>query len=90
MSLDAVLTQIDTNLDGALERLMGLLRLQSVSTDPAYQDEVNKAADWLVEDLESLGVEASKRPTPMHPMVVGHVGNAFDCLPHRLQNCLGP
>jgi acetylornithine deacetylase/succinyl-diaminopimelate desuccinylase-like protein len=75
MSLDAVLAKIDTDLDAALERLMGLLRLQSVSTDPAYKEQVNKAADWLVEDLKSLGVDASKRDTPMHPMVVGHVGN---------------
>ena len=75
MSLDAVLAKIDTELDAALDRLMGLLRLQSVSTDPAYKEQVNKAADWLVEDLKSLGVDASKRDTPMHPMVVGHVGN---------------
>ena len=75
MSLDAVLAKIDTGLDAALDRLMGLLRLQSVSTDPAYKEQVNKAADWLVEDLKSLGVDASKRDTPMHPMVVGHVGN---------------
>ena len=75
MSLDAVLAKIDTDLDAALDRLMGLLRLQSVSTDPAYKEQVNKAADWLVEDLKSLGVNASKRDTPMHPMVVGHVGN---------------
>jgi acetylornithine deacetylase/succinyl-diaminopimelate desuccinylase-like protein len=75
MSLDAVLAKIDTDLDAALERLMGLLRLQSVSTDPAYKEQVNKAADWLVEDLKSLGVDASKRDTPMHPMVVGHAGN---------------
>ena len=75
MSLDAVLAKIDTDLDAALDRLMGLLRLQSVSTDPAYKEQVNKAAEWLVEDLKSLGVDASKRDTPMHPMVVGHVGN---------------
>jgi len=75
MFLDAVLAKIDTDLDAALDRLMGLLRLQSVSTDPAYKEQVNKAADWLVEDLKSLGVDASKRDTPMHPMVVGHAGN---------------
>lgn len=75
MSLDQVLTQIDKDLDTAIERLMGLLRLQSVSTDPAYKAEVDKAADWLVDDLKSLGVDASKRDTPMHPMVVGHVGS---------------
>ena len=81
MSLDAVLAKIDTDLDAALDRLMGLLKLQSVSTDPAYKEQVDLAADWLVEDLKSLGVEASKRDTPMHPMVVGHVGNSG---PHLL------
>jgi acetylornithine deacetylase/succinyl-diaminopimelate desuccinylase-like protein len=81
MSLDAVLTKIDTDLDASLDRLMGLLRLQSVSTDPTYKDEVNKAADWMVADLQTLGVTASKRETPMHPMVVGHVGNTG---PHLL------
>ncbi|MGJ8611536.1 MAG: hypothetical protein ACSHWY_10590, partial [Octadecabacter sp.] len=81
MTLDAVLTKIDTDLDVALDRLMGFLRLQSVSTDPAYKDQVDKAADWLVEDLKSLGVDAAKRETPMHPMVVGHVGNTG---PHLL------
>lgn len=71
MSLDAVLAHIDANLDASVDRLFGLLRLQSVSTDPAFKDEVKKAADWLVEDLQSLGVEAQAHPTPGHPMVVG-------------------
>lgn len=80
-NLDAVLAKIDADLDVSLDRLMGLLRLQSVSTDPAYKDGINKAADWLVADLASLGVDASKRETPLHPIVIGHVGNTG---PHLL------
>jgi len=79
--LDSVLVQVDKNLDAALDRLMGFLKLQSVSTDPAYKTEVDKAADWLVEDLKTLGVDVSKHDTPLHPMVVGHVG---DTGPHLL------
>ncbi len=74
MTLDAVLTRIDDTLPEALERLMALLRIPSVSTDPAYKADCAKAADWLVEDLKALGFDAASRPTPGHPMVVGHGG----------------
>ncbi len=72
MTLDAVLSHIDADLSKATDRLMTLLRIQSISTDPAYKAECDAAADWLVRDLQSLGVDASKRATPGHPMVVGH------------------
>jgi acetylornithine deacetylase/succinyl-diaminopimelate desuccinylase-like protein len=72
MTLDAVLSRIDDTLPEALDRLMALLRIPSISTDPAYKAECDAAADWLVADLAALGFEASKRPTPGHPMVVAH------------------
>ncbi|QEE35794.1 dipeptidase [Octadecabacter sp. SW4] len=73
MSLDPVLSRIDTDLDAALDRLMDFMRLQSISTDPAFTPQVDKAADWLVADLQSLGVDVTKHKTPGHPMVVGHL-----------------
>ena len=66
------LNQIDNDLPDSLKRLFELLRIQSISTDPAYKDECQKAADWLVSDLNSIGFNASKRETPGHPMVIGH------------------
>ena len=73
MSLDKVLSKIDADLPDATERLLELLRIPSISTDPAFADHCQTAADWLVADLQSLGVPAAKRQTPGHPMVVGHV-----------------
>lgn len=73
MSLDTVLSRIDDDLPQAIDRLCSLLSIPSISTDPAYKPQCDKAADWLVEDLRSMGVEAEKRPTAGHPMVVGHV-----------------
>lgn len=73
MSLEQTLTHIDKELDNATARLMELLRIPSISTDPAYKDDCDAAADWLVKDLQSIGVKAEKRPTSGHPMVVGHV-----------------
>ncbi|APX15079.1 hypothetical protein BWR17_03910 [Phaeobacter inhibens] len=84
MSLNDVLDRIDTDLDAATKRLMDLLRIQSISTDPAYKADCDKAADWLVADLRSIGIDAEKRITPGHPMVVGHVGPQDADLPHVL------
>ncbi|MEM6408866.1 MAG: M20/M25/M40 family metallo-hydrolase [Pseudomonadota bacterium] len=72
MSLDEVLEQVDSDLENATDRLLELLRIQSISTDPAFAKDCDAAADWLVEDLKSIGFEASKRETPGHPMVVAH------------------
>ncbi len=83
MSLDAVLSRIDSDLQTSIDRLMELLRIQSISTDPAYKAEVDKAAEWLVSDLQSIGIAAEKRETPGHPMVVGHVGEGSE-VPHVL------
>ncbi|WP_103333363.1 M20/M25/M40 family metallo-hydrolase [Pseudotabrizicola formosa] len=74
MSLDTVLARIDADLDQSLDRLLDLLRIPSISTDPAYKADCTRAADWLVEELTSLGFDASSRPTPGHPMVVAHGG----------------
>lgn len=73
MSLDAVLSRIDAQLPHALERLMELMRIPSISTDPAFDADCDKAADWLVRDLQSIGVTAEARKTPGRAMVVGHV-----------------
>ncbi|WP_151720660.1 M20/M25/M40 family metallo-hydrolase [Gemmobacter serpentinus] len=72
--LDTVLARIDQDLPEALDRLFDLLRIPSISTDPAYKPDCARAADWLVADLQSLGFEAAAHPTPGHPMVVAQGG----------------
>ena len=44
MSLDAVLARIDETLPEALERLLDLLRIPSISTDPAYAADCARAS----------------------------------------------
>lgn len=70
--LAPVLDHLGKSLDQSLERLFSLLRLKSISTDPAFAEECRKTAEWLVEDLSSIGFEASVRDTQGHPMVVAH------------------
>jgi len=61
--LPAVLDRIDRDLDASLGRLFALLRIQSVSTDPAYAAHCRAAAEHVAADLRSLGLEARVRPT---------------------------
>jgi acetylornithine deacetylase/succinyl-diaminopimelate desuccinylase-like protein len=75
MSLDATLARIDETLPQALDRLIDLLRIPSISTDPAFKPDCARAADWLVQDLQSLGFTARAAATPGHPMVVAHGGD---------------
>ena len=58
--LDAVLARIDANADAALDRLFAVLRIKSISTDPAYAAECRACADWHAADLG----EHRLRPPP--------------------------
>jgi len=70
-TLDAVLARIDQDMDKSVERLFALLRIASVSTDPAFAQQCRAAAEHVAADLTSIGFDASVRPTAGHPVVVG-------------------
>jgi acetylornithine deacetylase/succinyl-diaminopimelate desuccinylase-like protein len=74
-SLPAVLDRIDRDLDASLDRLFALLRIQSVSTDPADAPHCRAAAEHVAADLRSLGFETTVRPTEGHPVVIGKSAN---------------
>src|SRR5438552_1618343 len=74
-ALPAVLDRIDADLDKSLDRLFALLKIQSISTDPAYKDQCKAAAEFVAKDLSSLGLSTSLRPTGGHPIVVGKAAN---------------
>ena len=69
-ALDSVLARLDADSDAALARLSDLIAYRSISTDPAYADECRQAAEWLVEDLKTIGFEARAEPTEGHPIVL--------------------
>jgi acetylornithine deacetylase/succinyl-diaminopimelate desuccinylase-like protein len=55
-----------------LNQLLDLLRIPSISTLPAHQADIQRAADWLVAELTRTGVKkASALPTGGHPVVYG-------------------
>lgn len=67
-----VLAAADGAFDQSLARLFTLLRIPSISTDPAHSGDCRKAAEAIVGELSALGFEAAARPTPGRPMVVAH------------------
>ncbi|MFC3163459.1 M20/M25/M40 family metallo-hydrolase [Ciceribacter thiooxidans] len=82
--ISAVLDCADKALPQSLDRLFDLVRIKSISTDPAYKADCRKAAEWLVRELTALGFEASVRDTPGHPMVVAHHAAGSPEAPHAL------
>ena len=73
--LPAVLDRIDSDLDSSLDRLFELLRIQSISTDPAYAPQCRAAAEHVAADLRGLGFDTTVRPTEGHPVVIGKSGS---------------
>lgn len=83
--LNQVLTTLDDTSDAALTRLFQLLRIESVSTDPAYKASCQEAAEWCANELGDLGFDARVVPTTGHPMVVAHdKGGGMPGTPHVL------
>jgi acetylornithine deacetylase/succinyl-diaminopimelate desuccinylase-like protein len=57
--------------------LIELLRIPSISHDPAYKQDVDQAAHWLAEKLRSIGMHNVELiPTLGHPVVYGEWLNA--------------
>lgn len=82
--LDKVLAAIGHDMEASVARLMEVLRIPSVSTDPAHKSDCRRTAEWFVEQLKGIGFEASVRDTPGHPMVVAHSGEGSGIRPRVL------
>ena len=83
--LQPVLDRIDADFDNSLQRLFALLRIKSISADPAFAADCKLAADHLAKDLASLGFASDVRPTAGHPAIVAKSnGNGGVARPHVL------
>ena len=83
--IQPVLDHIDAEFDNSLERLFALLRIKSISADPAFAADCKAAADHLAKDIATLEFKAEVRPTAGHPAIVAKAnGSATDGRPHVL------
>lgn len=78
------ITNEETNMSGSaidyarmengkhLSEFFEFLRIQSISTDKAFAQDVRAAAEWLVVHMMAAGLENVEAiPTEGHPMVCG-------------------
>lgn len=70
--LQTVLGNVDDNVETALEKLLELISIPSISSEPAAKPDIERAAHWLERELASLGMEAKVVATKGHPVVLGH------------------
>lgn len=82
--LAPVLARADANLESSLNTLFDLVRVPSISTDPAHKADCRRAAELLANYLTGLGFDASVRDTIGHPMVVAHHEGPSPDAPHFL------
>ena len=80
--LSAVLDRVDTDFDRSLQRLFALLRIKSISADPAFTEDCAQAAKHLAADIESIGFSAEVRPTAGHPAIVARYDGPVPNGPH--------
>ncbi|MEM1284797.1 MAG: dipeptidase [Pseudomonadota bacterium] len=74
--LEGALAAADGAFEQSLDRLFTLLRIPSISTDPAYNEDVQRAAECVHDQLAELGFGVTTHTTPGHPMVVARWDNA--------------
>ena len=64
------LSYANENFDAFTSELEDLLRIPSVSTNFSHADDVQRAADWLANNFEDIGVDhVEVIPTEGHPIV---------------------
>ncbi|MDW8171625.1 MAG: dipeptidase [Anaerolineae bacterium] len=69
MMLHNALEYAKNNYDQAISRLIEWLAIPSVSTDPAYKADVQRAAEWAANYLRSLELHTETIATTGHPLV---------------------
>ena len=81
---ETLLTYIDDQLEVARERLFDWLSIPSISAQPDHAGDCRRAAEWLKNELDSLGFAASIKETAGgHPVTLAHRPGPSDA-PHLL------
>ena len=85
MARTRALQYLEENYDRFENELMELLRIPSISHDPAYKGDVERAASWLADKLRDIDLEnVEVIPTEGHPVVYGEWLQAGSSAPTAL------
>lgn len=81
---DDILTHLDATETAIRDRYFDLLRIPSVSAQPAHAPDCRRAAEWLRAELQDIGFAAELRESAGHPVVVAHHPGPGGPGPHLL------
>jgi len=82
--MEKILNHIDANIEASLARLFELLRIPSISTQPAHRQDCLDAANWAIDSLQEMGFTARLSETSGLPGVVATHHAAGPEAPHLL------
>lgn len=68
--MENILNFVDKELSTSLDRLFDLLKIPSISADPAHQMDCRHAAEWLQNYLKEIGFISAIHETGGHPIVL--------------------
>ena len=69
MAIDRVDAYLEAHRDDFEEQLKALLRIPSISAQPAHDADTRRAAEFVRDDLRAIGFEAELIETAGHPIV---------------------
>ncbi|HET9909655.1 MAG TPA: dipeptidase [Anaerolineales bacterium] len=82
MTLSPALTYLEEHYDRFQAELVELLRIPSISHDPAHKEDMDEAANWLANKLRSMGINNVEiLPTAGHSVVYGESLKGGDSTP---------
>ena len=72
MTDSSALKYLEENQDRFQNELIELIRIPSISNDPAYKQQMDRAAQWLADKLRSMDINnVAIFPTQEHSVVYG-------------------
>lgn len=69
--IQKVIERLEREKKKAVEDLVEILKIPSVSADPARKSDVRKAAEWLAAKMNAAGVKTEIKATAGNPIVYG-------------------
>lgn len=70
--MENIQAYLEANKERFLNELVELLKIPSISADPAYADDVNRTADFVMARMNELNLDrVEKYPTAGYPIVYG-------------------
>src|SRR5690349_7657616 len=68
--IDQVIKAVDARKKESLEGLKQFLSIPSISAQPNHKSDITRCAQFVVQQLRSMSLDANEHPTGGHPAVI--------------------